>query len=87
MGLRPKDITCRMTLSCYVMIRYCFFFVLRLTIKVRNTEATSPGQIVWVVMTYKPPAQVTTDLFDSKLNATGDWDLYNRMVNWPRSKL
>ncbi|EFX77149.1 hypothetical protein DAPPUDRAFT_305927 [Daphnia pulex] len=58
-----------------------------LTIKVRNTEATSPGQIVWVVMTYKPPAQVTTDLFDSKLNATGDWDLYHRMVNWPPSKL
>ena len=58
-----------------------FLFDFRLTIKVRNTEATSPGQIVWVVMTYKSPAVVNTQLYDSKLNATGDWALYKRIVN------
>lgn len=64
----------------------CFLDHYRLNIKVRNTEATSPGQIVWVVMTYKAPEQVITKLYDAKLNATGDWSLYHRMVNL-RSKL
>ena len=53
----------------------------RLTIKLRNTEATSPGQVAWIVVTYKPPAQVNTKIYDAKVNVTGDWDLYNRMVD------
>lgn len=83
------DRCCRGVMQCLLtcVLKLPIVPLYRLTVKVRNTEAASPGQIVWVVMTYKPPAQVVTDFFDAKLNATGDWSVYNRIVSRHRSKL
>lgn len=53
----------------------------RLTIKVRNGDISSPGQVVYVVMTYKAPADVNTEIYDSAAaKQKPDWDLYKRVV-------
>ncbi len=52
----------------------------RLTIKVRNGDISAPGQVVYVVMTYKAPADVNTDVYDSAAKQKPDWDLYKRVI-------
>lgn len=51
-----------------------------LTVKARNSDATSPGQVVWLVITYQPPAALSTAAYDALLPAAQDWDLYRRVL-------
>jgi len=52
-----------------------------MTIKARNDDVSSPGQTVWLVMTYRPPADVVTSQYDTKSPpGGGDWDLYKRIL-------
>ena len=52
-----------------------------MTVKTRNDDVSSPGQTVWLVMTYRPPADVVTSQYDTKSPpGGGDWDLYKRIL-------
>ena len=52
-----------------------------LTVKARNSDATSPGQVVWLVVTYLPPATLRTAAYDTRSPSGHDWQLYHRVLS------
>lgn len=65
--------------SNFVELQIEKLFILRLTIKARNTNENSPEQRVWITVTYKAPTHV--DSASSRRNITGNWEVYNQLLD------
>lgn len=67
-----------MTLDPIINKSFVKVYLIRLTIKARNTNENSAEQRIWITVTYQAPTHVGA--YSTTTNVTGKWDIYYKML-------